>query len=741
MLLRGIISCLYFVLINSIYASSFISGDNVTIYYSETPTNIIITGSSVGASGDIIIPDYINELPVTVISNSAFGNRSISSISLPSTINEIERYAFGECNNLVSVNIPNGVNKISYASFYSCDLLETVNLPDTIISIESLAFYNCTNLNNINIFNSNQGFLQNIGQSAFRDTGLENIIFPNSLVDIGTTAFESCNNLTSIVFGTSISNISDEAFFMCSSLDEITFTSQYPPTFGSDVFYEYWPHEWSNIKRAISGANITVPYMSVNYGTHGSLFQGLPRSGASPFSWILNEETNEVTLTDCVHNAIVVDIPQQINGNPVTALNGTFYNAYNNSPGGYLWSSAFSNIIVPSNIVHIGANTFKNYYIQSVTIPNSVTNIGNYAFHESRIRSIEIPESISTIKPYSFADTYLTNIVLPEGLLNIENYAFAYNNSLREIEIPDSVTNISDNAFYDCSDLRNLILSSNLVSIGDSVFRRSTSLSNIVFKSQTKPSYTEPGNGTTYTFPLHNLSANVPEFGTGYGVFSGTLSGYNNISIDGLTPLSYLVNADNTIIITECDIQASGDFFIPDSINGSDVIGIAEQAFDGCTLIKTIQIPESIQIIDSQAFLGCSELEKVVIDNENIVINKNAFDQCNKLNIVEFKENEFLLLFNNPSEEIPNIISLINSIIPIGKSYVTNNPSLYNLYKLSEISDLRPSSTVISTSNNASELSFALEESTNLTSWHTNQLIEVNLPVTNNIKFFRFRSF
>ena len=27
--------------------------------------------------------------------------------------------------------------------------------------------------------------------------------------------------------------------------------------------------------------------------------------------------------------------------------------------------------------------------------------------------------------------------------------------------------------------------------------------------------------------------ANVPEFGTGYGVFSGTLSGYNNISING----------------------------------------------------------------------------------------------------------------------------------------------------------------------------------------------------------------
>ena len=46
----------------------------------------------------------------------------------------------------------------------------------------------------------------------------------------------------------------------------------------------------------------------------------------------------------------------------------------------------------------------------------------------------------------------------------------------------------------------------------------------------------------------------------------------------------------------------------------------------------------------------------------------------------------------------------------------------------------------ISTSNNTSELSFTLEESINLINWHTNQLIEVNLSATNNIKFFRFRS-
>ena len=180
--------------------------------------------------------------------------------------------------------------------------------------------------------------------------------------------------------------------------------------------------KWANTSK-INGANITVPEMTVNYGLTDMNFQGLPTTGASPYSWTLNEETKEITLTDCVHNynnSGQLRIPSTLNGNPVTALNGTFY-------GNDLWSTFVNNITIPTNIKHIGKNTFKNENIQSVNIPNSVTNIGNYAFHESKIRNIEIPESISTINPYSFADTHLTNIILPEGLTKIKNDA--YNNS------------------------------------------------------------------------------------------------------------------------------------------------------------------------------------------------------------------------------------------------------------------------------------------------------------------------
>ena len=147
-----IIFYLSFLVINSNFAS-FITGDNTTISYSETPTNIIITGSSVGASGNIVIPDYINNLPVTVISVSAFGLRSnISSFELPSTLETIERYAFGDTS-ITNIHIPNNVTSIGSYAFYGCENLESINIPLS-LNINNHAFYNCENLSDIgNILN------------------------------------------------------------------------------------------------------------------------------------------------------------------------------------------------------------------------------------------------------------------------------------------------------------------------------------------------------------------------------------------------------------------------------------------------------------------------------------------------------------------------------------------------------------------------------------------------------------
>ena len=59
------------------------------------------------------------------------------------------------------------------------------------------------------------------------------------------------------------------------------------------------------------------------------------------------------------------------------------------------------------------------------------------------------------------------------------------------------------------------------------------------------------------------------------------------------------------------------------------VTSIGDEAFDGCSSLKNIKIPEGVTSIGYYAFEGCKNLD-VVIDNkeQNVEIGYDAFDDC-----------------------------------------------------------------------------------------------------------------
>ena len=67
--------------------------------------------------------------------------------------------------------------------------------------------------------------LERIGESAFDRTGLETIHFPVTLTSVGATAFQACENLTSIDFNGCTATIEGDAFSWCSSLTEVVIPS------------------------------------------------------------------------------------------------------------------------------------------------------------------------------------------------------------------------------------------------------------------------------------------------------------------------------------------------------------------------------------------------------------------------------------------------------------------------------------------------------------------------------------
>lgn len=181
-----------------------------------------VVGIGTFTGSNLVIPSVnYDRKPITGISFSAFfGNKSITSVTIPDSVKSIGYEAFRSCSKLKAVSISN-VESIGYGAFCDCTALEsvifgkksnitsisgslfsgctalaTVNIPYSVKSIESNAFADCSSLVTLNIPNS----VEIIGESAFRNAGLSRVILHDNLISIGVNAFSGCRDLKNVDF-------------------------------------------------------------------------------------------------------------------------------------------------------------------------------------------------------------------------------------------------------------------------------------------------------------------------------------------------------------------------------------------------------------------------------------------------------------------------------------------------------------------------------------------------------------
>lgn len=73
---------------------------------------------------------------------------------------------------------------------------------------------------------------------------------------------------------------------------------------------------------------------------------------------------------------------------------------------------------------------------------------------------------------------------------------------------------------------------------------------------------------------------------------------------------------------------------IPNEVKGRE---IENEAFSGCSALKSIILPKGIRTIDIQAFRDCTALEEVEIGEDIKLIADRAFYGCNSLKTVRIK--------------------------------------------------------------------------------------------------------
>ena len=577
------------------YTFSFSDAEAEVTYYSDN-----YYSNSSAYSGNVVIPAsvtyYGKPYNVTSIRSSAFsGCTGLTSVTIPESVTSIGSSAFYGCSGLTSINIPEGVTSIGSSAFSGCSGLTSINIPEGVTSIGSSAFYGCSGLTSINIPEG----VTSISSYAFRGcSGLASITIPESVTSIGSSAFSGCSGLTSLSIGNGLKTINTNAFENCVSLSKIVIGC------GLESVRD----------NAFKGCNKIASLEYHCKSANGSWFN----CKESLVSLTIGDEVESVVGFKGCTNLTSVNVGSGLKTIHSSAFDGC---------------SSLDSFSIGSGVEYIGDNSFRNCSSLSIiSISNSVKTLRDNAFWGcSNLTTVSIGSGLETIQnnPFGSCDKLASIVVdknnpkydsrnscnaiivkesnsliigckgttIPNSVTSIGGYSFQACKSLTSINIPQGVTSIGDGAFIDCSGLTSITIPEGVTRIGDKAF-------------QGTPWFDNQPDGLIYVGKVAYQ-------------YKGTMPNETTINIK-----------DGTVGITDNAFNGcSGLVFV--SIPNS-VTSIGRGAFEGCSSLTSIDIPEGVTSIGYFAFKGCSSLTSIDIPEGVTRIDVGAFEGCSALSSITF---------------------------------------------------------------------------------------------------------
>ena len=315
--------------------------------------------------------------------------------------------------------------------------------------------------------------------------------------------------------------------------------------------------------------------------------------------------------------------------------------------------SADTTIVIKEGTKCIASNAFApsrttSEYIIAVKLPESVAGIGDNAFKECiSLKSIVIPDSVKKIADYAFMNCYsLEEITMGEGITSIGKYAFQECSSLKEIIIPDKVESIGDCAFIECISIESATLSSSLANIGKQAFYNCFCLENITISNgnisigenafHNTAWYDSKPAGVLYIGNmLYTYKGDMPE-NTHIAVKEGTKSTAAN-AFAGCTNLKGITFPKTVECIESYSFK--GCTALSEVKLSENLKSIGMYAFDGCTALSELTFPEKLKSIEKYAFNGCSAIVSITLPDNLETLGMYAFHNCSSLENVVIGKN------------------------------------------------------------------------------------------------------
>ena len=358
------------------------------------------------ASGEVKILPWVvvnaNRYLVISIDSYAFnGNKKITRVVIPGSVQSIWRHAFKDCTSLEEVviekpeaDMPSDGLKHIYkdAAFAGCTSLRSINLPSTLTNLGydergggcGSVFEGCSSLTSITIPSGVNGISRNTFKNC---TALKKVDIKGRLKAIESDAFAGCTSLESIDLSNGIKEaIGENAFHSCASLKTVKLPTDGEYKIGRQCF-----------KNCTSLESITIPD-AVN-------------------------EIGEYVCQDCKGMKVAVIERRSRTGEPTSLFRGC--TSLKDATIG--WEGTLPRYIFE------GCTS-----LESVTLTKYTDKIGGHAF-----------EGCSSLKELS----------LSKRIKEVRTWAFAKCSSLESIAFTEELTSLGEEVFYECSSLKIIDLS------------------------------------------------------------------------------------------------------------------------------------------------------------------------------------------------------------------------------------------------------------------------------------------
>lgn len=562
----------------------YFSGNGYCIVEKSTKTLIL------GCSHTVIPTDG----SVKKIGINAFRDNDLfSTITIPVGVTEIGSYAFEGCTNLVFVYLPEGLTTVGTDVFKGCTRLQSIDIPESLTVIALSMFEGCSNLRSVG---GGEGVTL-IEAKAFEGcTKLEAFTFANKLTQIDSLAFKYCVNLKSIDIPASVTEIGQEVFGGCTALESVTIRGNVRSLYGG-VF-----SNCSSLKNVnLRGSVGSISDYAFKYCTS---LERITLPEGTKIGWGAFYECTALES---------INIPRGGTEIGAEAFSGC---------------TSLTAIIIPEGITKIHLEAFyrcKN--LSSVTLPSTLTEIGSWAFAECEsLEGIVLPDSVVWVSDRAFSDCRsLSSVKFGKAVELIMENAFLYCTSLKSVTLPGSLTELCNGAFACCSNLEDVTFEKGIDRLGFSVFSDCLKLDEITFTG----SIAEWDNVFVPEDAFGNIE--IKRIKCADGVIEN--------SEPEAASLEYKLAPDGrSARVVGIGGIADADIVIDATYLGVPVTEIADNAFFGCSAVKSVIIPESVTKIGAHAFSLCSSLERITLPDSVTSIGEYAFHACENLKTADLGE-------------------------------------------------------------------------------------------------------